>query len=155
MRISDWSSDVCSSDLVADGREARLQRFLGVPQRFIGRHLLALGEARDQPLLPGAVRREVDVAVDEAWKNEPVRQVDQGGAGGRLGEAVLDRDDAAVANDEGRVAAGFLTRPVEQGAGVDEDLASRRGRLGGSSGGEGGGPTSGEGEARAEEHRTE
>src|SRR3546814_1748844 len=49
MRISDWSSDVCSSDLAIDGRKADGAKALGYGLRH--RHIdrWSRGKSRDQP----------------------------------------------------------------------------------------------------------
>src|SRR3546814_20018742 len=49
MRISDWSSDVCSSDLALRARDRALLTGLRVAQRE--HHALALGEPVVEPLL--------------------------------------------------------------------------------------------------------
>src|SRR3546814_18431972 len=89
MRISDWSSDVCSSDLAPAGQRADARRALVVDDVVriaagIDRRAALVGEARQ--LQPGA---EVD-------------------------EHVLERSDVAVGRAD-RLAAG-VARPVRAAA---------------------------------------
>src|SRR3546814_15673532 len=57
MRISDWSSDVCSSDLRADQRDAADAEARGAAARPEGAARRPAELARlDRPLLPGAAR---------------------------------------------------------------------------------------------------
>src|SRR3546814_6938278 len=54
MRISDWSSDVCSSDLllagcIASGRGVLAAEALGADLAYIGSPFLAASEANTQP----------------------------------------------------------------------------------------------------------
>src|SRR3546814_17842572 len=80
MRISDWSSDVCSSDLLAaiavergeianrhvDGAADADDRHAGVAARGNGRLVDRAGDAADPELLPGDdARRHRQVAADE------------------------------------------------------------------------------------------
>src|SRR3546814_16226664 len=53
MRISDWSSDVCSSDLLARGRH---------PEAEMGRYLTDAGYANIAPLLGEVTQVEADGA---------------------------------------------------------------------------------------------
>src|SRR3546814_2818548 len=79
MRISDWSSDVCSSDLLAaiavergeianrhvDGAADADDRHAGVAARGNGRLVDRAGDAADPELLPGEdARRHRQVAAD-------------------------------------------------------------------------------------------
>src|SRR3546814_9070004 len=54
MRISDWSSDVCSSDLEAGGHHGRPQGHSPGPRPHREQHLRRRQAARDQP--PDALR---------------------------------------------------------------------------------------------------
>jgi hypothetical protein len=72
------------------------------------------------PVDAGPIRGEVDVRIDEAGEHEAIGKVDEGRAGGRGLETVLHRLDAAVANDDGRLAARLAARPVEQRAGMND-----------------------------------
>src|SRR3546814_1810767 len=63
MRISDWSSDVCSSDLAVRGRHI----VVGHRQRRLGMAQLAAGEAKSfEGLGRSHLVHEVTVDVDEA-----------------------------------------------------------------------------------------
>src|SRR3546814_18880353 len=84
MRISDWSSDVCSSDLLALAHEQALLDLLarqhGIARQLDLRHaeLVALGDARDDEHVAlvgadldlGAVEAEVDVAAFQVRSEE-------------------------------------------------------------------------------------
>src|SRR3546814_11178535 len=115
MRISDWSSDVCSSDLAA-----RLCR-----DRFVD---LVEGEGLDEPIegkTPGGVMS--DEGGDEAWRNadamdEHEERVNggqqrgepdmEGGGGGRRKAEEANR--ARIGRGEGREGGG---REGEKGGG--------------------------------------
>src|SRR3546814_6812091 len=62
MRISDWSSDVCSSDLLAFGaRIGQVRDRLALEDRIDGRDRLDLELARDE-----AIRIDVDLRQHDA-----------------------------------------------------------------------------------------
>src|SRR3546814_4505473 len=78
MRISDWSSDVCSSDL-----RANLRRVVAVivdhrHRAAVDRHLAYLGEATLDPAEPGKALPDLRI-VDAEFERDPDR-----------GERVLD-----------------------------------------------------------------
>ncbi len=81
---------------VADGGEAGLDRLPrigeGAQRRFGG----VAGHVLDQGGVSARIRFEMDVAVDQAGKDEAGREVDEDGARGRGPEPVLDRDDPAA-----------------------------------------------------------
>ena len=70
----------------------------------------------------------MDVGIDQARQHEAVRQIDQARAGKWRDETVLDGFDAAVPNDDRRVAPGGTAGSVEQGAGMDDDRRGWRRR---------------------------
>src|SRR3546814_2150695 len=59
MRISDWSSDVCSSDLAVDGADALGEVVVAVDPRLVGEHREMAVHTEDlrQQLLSEAVHR--------------------------------------------------------------------------------------------------
>src|SRR3546814_6084618 len=63
MRISDWSSDVCSSDLQPDGERLERFRALVIARRAIahhrvGPHLALVGERDREDIVAAAIRTE-------------------------------------------------------------------------------------------------
>src|SRR3546814_12397042 len=62
MRISDWSSDVCSSDLLAANQAQRLARYLAALRQINGAPPLTLG------LQNGSVPEAWKYADPEAWE---------------------------------------------------------------------------------------
>src|SRR3546814_14463099 len=103
MRISDWSSDVCSSDLldevgeddllIADAHEARQELDLGF------RDAPVLGGEVDQPALDGVAggerRHAIDVGAGGICRRRGVRHLSGRGGGDarseerRVGKAVV------------------------------------------------------------------
>src|SRR3546814_6151463 len=82
MRISDWSSDVCSSDLVeAFGRAAVERRQAGLG---IAIEELHQGEARADARLVGALQAIADLALQQLGR--AVEQVDLDQAVGKAGD---------------------------------------------------------------------
>src|SRR3546814_1837177 len=73
MRISDWSSDVCSSDLVTDREAGHVPLGLGVPQRLVG-----LAQPGKQQMQRLAVI--VDHATPASPGGERILEVDYAGA---------------------------------------------------------------------------
>src|SRR3546814_1018036 len=71
MRISDWSSDVCSSDLVTSSRREALD----VP--VAGRRLSVLALTEDQQVeIARAMRGEEGVSIlDAAWRTAGLRDL--------------------------------------------------------------------------------
>src|SRR3546814_12210966 len=95
MRISDWSSDVCSSDLADLHRLALLRRaHAGLLAQHLGRTDARAGAAEDV-LLQDVLRRAADVVgrdlADEA------RDIDAGRAGPDSGCVVADVVAAGLA----------------------------------------------------------
>src|SRR3546814_11272353 len=94
MRISDWSSDVCSSDLPVGDRAARVDE------------LLQFGE------IGGAVRDVVDQGADEVAARHAELAAHQIGRLNAVGDFV-DRGDARVAimlsSEEGRVGKSWVS----------------------------------------------
>src|SRR3546814_3249433 len=83
MRISDWSSDVCSSDLSADGRARSFGRVLGDAPAAVGQVLVAFlpfaGAVRRRDLHGGdlvfrAIGRPVGIKIGRASCREGVWQ---------------------------------------------------------------------------------
>src|SRR3546814_2091878 len=106
MRISDWSSDVCSSDLVA-----------------------AVMLGLDQPCLGGAVRRRA--AVDRLGIADREFGADFGfdrRAIARIDAALVGLGVAILVMDEGRADAQFLVIGLiaDAAAGVEQDRKSTR-----------------------------
>src|SRR3546814_14544391 len=100
MRISDWSSDVCSSDLIHMNVEARLKELVGEPA---GR-------------LHTARSRNDQVAVDfRLWVRDTLDRTDAGLRD--LVDALLDQ----AAAHAGQVMPGFtpLPRPEERRVGKE------------------------------------
>src|SRR3546814_7761289 len=66
MRISDWSTDVCSSDLAFEAFPADLQRLIGACCRAANGAMLAEFTARNQDALDTLIREHgVDVRRSE------------------------------------------------------------------------------------------
>src|SRR3546814_6036811 len=111
MRISDWSSDVCSSDLAADALEGlvlferdRAHRRVGeVEARLERDHLLRAGGAAEAALHAGLLAEA---------EPRPVLVVEQraGGAGGDAGEA-----EGAARSVDGDAAEGRARRQRQIG----------------------------------------
>src|SRR3546814_14085816 len=89
MRISDWSSDVCSSDLAEEGAEP-LQRRAGTEDEVLEAHGHVARSAKDPPHL-GVGGRAVEPGAG-AFRDVP-RAVGHG--------LLRQRHIAAVANDVG------------------------------------------------------
>src|SRR3546814_9081941 len=93
MRISDWSSDVCSSDLGPEGRATSGPRRL--PLLWISGTQAAnqIGSPRPNPVVPCIPKEECRVGIDRVPIGRPALQHDQGlgaegedhGKGARLG----------------------------------------------------------------------
>src|SRR3546814_7011219 len=66
MRISDWSSDVCSSDLEQGNAAVRQQIHAAVGQQTLGRHVQQIQIARQKRLLDLARRAPVLRGVQES-----------------------------------------------------------------------------------------
>ena len=106
---------------VADGsvalRERLLDRLRGAEAPRAGR----LVEA-PAPRQVVAVERHVIVAVDQTGQDRPARYIDNLGIlrpGDRARRG--DRVDAAIANDDGRIAHGCGPRTVDQGSALEHD----------------------------------
>src|SRR3546814_13405631 len=87
MRISDWSSDVCSSDLLASQRDR-----VGLP-----RHPVALPGLRDRTgdrAVPAAVRPLRHLGMDPARRAKGVMDVPPGAGPAEAGEVQLVGRDA-------------------------------------------------------------
>ena len=125
---------------IAHGGEAGVERLARVPGRFVGLAGGAVGHVGELAFNAGAVRGEMDVAIDEPGQNEAVLQIDDRRAGGSLGEAVLNRDDLSFCDQDAGIASRLLARTVEERAGVDDNIRLGRGgwrrRLGDKRGGE-------------------
>src|SRR3546814_14181103 len=78
MRISDWSSDVCSSDLLTIMTGARAERIV-----FSGRRTTGVLFVRDGAQYPARVRRELILSGGSNASNQ-LLQVSGVGAGARL-----------------------------------------------------------------------
>ena len=77
----------------------------------------------------GTIGSEVDMAIDEAGKNNAVLQVDQGGASRRVRETFLDGKDLSFRNQDAGVPPRFFARAIEKRAGVNDRVGLRgRGR---------------------------
>ena len=114
--VAQGEDGVCVSAEISDGGEAGFERFHGVASavdRLVGAGLDELVEACAGPLLAG----DVDVAVDQAREDEAVLEVDEFCARRDARIAVRDRDDAAVADEDG------LLRENLTGGGLGEDAA--------------------------------
>src|SRR3546814_6362194 len=93
MRISDWSSDVCSSDLGPEGRATSGPRRL--PLLWISGTQAAnqIGSPRPNPVVPCIPKEECRVGIDRVPIGRPALQHDQGlgaegedhGKGARIG----------------------------------------------------------------------
>src|SRR3546814_3006299 len=101
MRISDWSSDVCSSDLLAAGDVAVLENTRFYP-----------GEEKNDPVLADALAEIGDLYVNDAFSAAHRSHVLTGGVArrlpaeaGRAMEAELKALDAALGNPAHPVAA--------------------------------------------------
>src|SRR3546814_7314145 len=82
MRISDWSSDVCSSDLLAASIAARgvLQPIIVAPKKSAGLHVIRVGERRFRasrlagretiPAIVMAVVNRADTLADQIVEND-------------------------------------------------------------------------------------
>ena len=107
---------------IPDGGEACHQGLAGVHLRLIGMVGGGFGDRRQHALDPGPVAVQMDMAVDQAWQDEAVLQIDDSGAriGGGLDIAVPHRLDLAGPQDEAGGRARRLTRPVQQPAGMDD-----------------------------------
>src|SRR3546814_15295766 len=91
MRISDWSSDVCSSDL---GRLVPLLQIAAVEQDTAGVGRVQPGQQLDQGGLAGAVL--ADQRQRLAWTDVQVDVLQRRGVGAGVGEAdVLEADAVA------------------------------------------------------------
>src|SRR3546814_8627088 len=135
MRISDWSSDVCSSDLLV----LRLPFGLGAGEQLLG----AAGEAAE-PDRRAAIGAETADALhrDDAVQPRLVARVERVAAAKNLGHAIAVGLRQAVADDD-LVGAARLALVVA----IDDDLVDlfvrrafgllRRGGQGGGAGGEG------------------
>src|SRR3546814_3961785 len=113
MRISDWSSDVCSSDLGAD----RLRRrFAGVLQAHAGRPRAPVPQHRRRP--PGLHRRgDAEDRQHQAAPARVLRPAAQGGPGGQARGSVprAGRRRAALLPGHARwLATGHLLRRSEE-----------------------------------------
>src|SRR5437762_9799520 len=64
--IGDWSSDVCSSDLINTGSELMLGRVLNTHQQWIGRHLADRGYVVTRQLCVPDAASDIQPAVREA-----------------------------------------------------------------------------------------
>src|SRR3546814_3835540 len=122
MRISDWSSDVCSSDLVEQG----FRLVSAAKGQFPEQHLLHVETALAQVMAPGGNR------LDRLFLQIPAR-IDFAGAGqiGLVGRRIGDQDsdpvrprivraagrtvDPLLAGDE---AAGLAARAAATGIGI-------------------------------------
>src|SRR3546814_16502914 len=87
MRISDWSSDVCSSDLLALRGKALLYDFCeayGVAHRRLGKLVVALGEA-GIPKLHALIARAEANGLHDLRLMDPaeVREGSEGRRGGK------------------------------------------------------------------------
>src|SRR3546814_11449334 len=100
MRISDWSSDVCSSDLMlAKPRAARRNLVLGVRELTAQAHRLVFGRAH--PAERQVHAAECGLALDETeglrngeFEGEPKQFVEHAGA--RLARIILYRTEADI-----------------------------------------------------------
>src|SRR3546814_6448399 len=112
MRISDWSSDVCSSDLVHRGGRGARDRVLQGPGR-----LLVVVDPPDADDLDGALS---GAGVGEAGLRVEV-ELDVGvrGAGvDRLQEVVTGSDHCATRCERGDADQSVLVQPQAPGGGV-------------------------------------
>src|SRR3546814_16782214 len=99
MRISDWSSDVCSSDLAHELVNARLLRGLGLLARRLRLGAVSRDLASDQPR---QLQRRHARTRHDALAADPLRDA---------GDALIGQH--AVARRD-------MTRPVEAGAPLTE-----------------------------------
>src|SRR3546814_4119760 len=112
MRISDWSSDVCSSDLLADRVEAREVQPFGVDVQL---HFVP---ARDD---------RTDDLGDDLWPiDERRHRIDEEDAG----QAVIVEHVHLEMDAEIAIAAAAEDRAVEIGARVDAPPVKAGGKLG-------------------------
>src|SRR3546814_8313402 len=97
MRISDWSSDVCSSDLLAHVH-TDVERVEAGHHGLLTEHRLRIHHDRAQllggPALAGAVQRGSDPAVEKL-----LAQVGVGMAGKTVAELAIGEDLAALGTE--------------------------------------------------------
>src|SRR3546814_9406141 len=114
MRISDWSSDLCSSDLLAPARDAPVERVEDESQRDQGH---ADHQVADDAFLQEAHRREDSAGAAEGiGQREPVGELElaqhremAGALHGRFLFPGIDRlPDYAWSRDAGRQARSCL-----------------------------------------------
>jgi hypothetical protein len=74
----------------------------------------------------GQPGRDVHVAIDKAGHHRLAGEIDDFGAR-RVGEAGLNRGDAVVVDENGNLLARSIAHPVEQRAGVDDNVARKSG----------------------------
>src|SRR3546814_7991571 len=125
MRISDWSSDVCSSDLVAGGgahRETGDEAALQQAVRVVAQDLAVLAGAR---LRLVGVDHQVGRAVAAVLRHEgPLEAGREAGAAAPAQAGVLDLlDDRVAAEFEQRL--GVVPHAAPPGAGKADRKSTR------------------------------
>src|SRR3546814_19891000 len=121
MRISDWSSDVCSSDLAGTARRGPLGERAGCGHEVVARVLGVDAELDGVPA-------DLGVAVAELLASGDAEHLaDQVDAGDFLGDAVLDLEagvdleerDGAVCGDQELAGSGTSVRSEERRVGKE------------------------------------
>src|SRR3546814_16488527 len=119
MRISDWSSDVCSSDLTAKLVAASVQQlpaFQGIPRKnFVTKPGMLIAK-------PGTLQKVASQICGGVYSMQYVTGSTTEPAGGGEADSALLGDDAKAADAPG---GGLDRKSVEQGKEVD-----RRVRMG-------------------------
>src|SRR3546814_18420401 len=109
MRISDWSSDVCSSDLPSGSRALTARRLLGTEARAGGNDVSGTGDGEARPISSAMAWRAAMRLPGSGWvehrqsRQVPLGQMEREAAAGlRWRHALGNTAAAAIRLDEDR-----------------------------------------------------